>query len=349
VDYFRRLAPLLAEDARGAVLLKLGAVLELRGDWAEAEGVFGEALALAERRGDVVAVARARVARAEPMRKQGRYDDAMAELDLAGHSFGAAGDDTGLGRVAHLRGTIAAQRGDYAEARAQYERSLAIRVALADGPAEASVLSNLAIVAEYEQDYDRAQALNEQALELRARLGDRWGIGVSRNNLGMLAYIRRDYASARAHLEEALRTGLEVGDMWVVAHARHNLGNSTRELGDVAAACRNYSEALTTFALTGDRWAQCILFEDLALAAAATDPRAALRLVGVAEAVRESIGSPRVVAAQAELDERLRPARELLGREATTEHEAGTKLTPEAALQMALQLCGAGLELPPAE
>jgi class 3 adenylate cyclase/tetratricopeptide (TPR) repeat protein len=344
VDYFRRVVPLLAEDVRGPVLLKLGAVLELRGDWAEAEAVFGDALELAERRGDALGMARARAARAEPVRKQGRFDAAVAELDLAGRSFEAAGDAAGLGRVAHLRGTIAAQRGDYPEARAQYERSLGIRRALGDGAAEASLLSNLAIVAEYEEDYDRAQELNEQALDLRARLDDRWGIGVSRNNLGMIAYLRHDYAASRAHLEEALRTELEVGDMWMVAMARHNLGNTTRELGDVAATCRNYSEALATFALTGDKWAQCILFEDVAMFAASADPGAALRLVGAAEALRGAIGSPRVAAAQAQLDERLRPARELLGPEAGAQHAAGLGLGPDGAQQLALQLCRAGPE-----
>ena len=196
VDYFRRVAPLLADEDRGAVLLKLGSVLEVRGDWAEAEAVFGEALELAERRGDIAAAARAMVARADPVRKQGRLEAALAELDGAARGFSAVSDDAGLGRVAHLRGTIAAQRGDYAEARAQYESSLAIRLALADGPAEASLFSNLAIVAEYEEDYDRAE-LNEQALELRARLGDRRGIGASRNNLGMIAHLRHDYVAAR--------------------------------------------------------------------------------------------------------------------------------------------------------
>jgi class 3 adenylate cyclase/tetratricopeptide (TPR) repeat protein len=343
VDYYRRAVPLVTDQARGDVLLKLGAVLELRGDWAGAEAVFGGALELAERLGDVVGAARARAARADPTRKQGRFHVALAELNLAWQSFEAAGDAAGMGRVAHLRGTIAAQRGDYPEARGQYERSLAIRVALGDGPAEASLLSNLAIVAEYEEDYGRAQELNERALDLRTRLGDRWGVGVSLNNLGMIAYLRHDYAAARARLEEALRIELEVGDLWMVAMARHNLGNATRELGDTAAARRHYADALGTYGLTGDRWAQCLLFEDVAMLAAGHDPRAALRLIGAAEATREAIGSPRTAAQQAELDARLRPPRERLGDEALGEQAAGRDLGADAAHQLALQLCQPGM------
>ncbi len=338
VDYFRRAAPLLDETARGPVLMRLGAVLELRGEWDEAESVFGEALVLAEAAGDAVAVGRAHTARADPMRKQGRYEESLAELAAAEETLQAAGDRAGLGRVAHLRGTIAAQRGDYGESRTQYERSLAIRRQVGDGPAEASVLSNLAIVAEYEQDYPRAQQLNEQALELRTRLGDRWGIGVSENNLGMIAYLLRDYLAAREHLERALRIELEVGDSWMVAVARHNLGNASRELGDWTAARRHYSEALRTYASTGDKWAQCLLLEDVALLVIRDEPRTTLRLVGAADSLRESIGSPRVAAQQSELDEQLRPLHEGSGDLAAREYAAGRELTAAAATALALQL-----------
>ena len=339
IDYFQRAAPLLADDARGSTLMRLGAVLELRGDWAEAESVFTTALELGESLGDAGAAARARAARSDPMRKQGRFDEALAELSTAASAFEAIGDDSGLGRVTHLRGTIAAQRGDYTEARAQYEQSLAIRMALGEGPAEASVLSNLAIVAEYEQDYERAQGLNELALQLRSSLGDRWGIGVSQNNLGMISYLLGDYDKARGQLEEALRTELEVGDRWMVAIARHNLGNANRELGHRKEAGHNYAEALATYSSTGDLWAQCLLLEDVAMMAVGDDPGDALRLAGAAESIRAQIGSPRVAAQQEEMDGRLGPARRALGAAGSQQEAAGRVMGPEDARQLASRLC----------
>ena len=48
IDYFERLAPLVEQGARVDVLLKLGKVLELVGNWRRAEQVEGEAMALAE-------------------------------------------------------------------------------------------------------------------------------------------------------------------------------------------------------------------------------------------------------------------------------------------------------------
>lgn len=343
VDYFQRLVPLVSEEERPEVLLKLGAVLELRGDWAQAEAVYTEALELAGARGQTALAARARTARAEPVRKQGRFNEAVEELARAGHDFEVVGDQAGLGRIAHLRGTIAAQTGNYLEARAQYEQSLAIRMELGDRRGEASLLSNLAIVAEYEGDYEGAQELNAQALDLRTQVDDRWGIGVSRNNSGMVAYLRKDFEASRAHLEEALRLELEVGDLWMVAMARHNLGNTTRELGDRAATARHYADALATFAVLGDKWAQPIVLEDVAIMASAEDPRAALQLEGAAEALREAIGSPREAARQGELDERLGLAGDVLGPDADQARSEGRQLAPEAVLELAQQVCARAL------
>ncbi len=339
VDYFRRAAPLLEEEPRQEVLMELGGVLELKGDFVEAESVFGEALELAARRGDRLGAARARTARAAPVQKQGDLERARAELGLARPELEALGDGATLGRVAHLCGTIAAQRGDYAAAREHYEASLGIRRALGDRAAEASVLSNLAIVAEYEQDYARARDLNEQALAVRRALGDRWGTGVSENNLGMVAFLEGDFAGSRAHLEEALQVEQAVGDSWMVAIARHNLGNTMREMGEPGAAGRNYEQALAAYAAAGDKWAQCLLLEDIAMLVAALAPRGAARLVGAAEAVREETGSPRVPALQQQLDQRLAVVAEHLGDDLVNQTDLGRRLSLGDARELALALC----------
>jgi predicted ATPase len=52
IDYYRRALPLLSAAERGAVLLKLGQVLELVGQWGEAGEIYRQALELAEQSGD---------------------------------------------------------------------------------------------------------------------------------------------------------------------------------------------------------------------------------------------------------------------------------------------------------
>jgi len=346
VDYFRRALAVLEETDRPAVFLRLGAVLGLRGNWPESEAAYGEAMETADRLGDALAGAQARTERADTMRKQGRFEEAAAELDDAGRRFAVLGNAAGEGRVLHLAGTIAAQRGDYDLARDLYSRSLDVRRRLGDGAAEAALLSNLAIVAEYEGDYEQSEELNYQALELRTRLGDRWGIGVSRNNLGMVAYLRNEYEQARAHLEEAIRVELEVGDPWMVAMARHTLGHAARELGDTEAAGRHYADALRTFSLSGDQWSECPLLEDVAMLVADADPRAALRLIGAAEVIRREIGSPRPADQAVKLDSTLAAARKHVDDDADFELAGGRAIGADAAVELALALCGT-LQIPP--
>lgn len=93
--------------------------------------------------------------------------------------------------------------------------------------------------------------------------------------------------------------------------------------------------------MIGDKWAQCLLYEDIAMLCADQDPLAALRLVGAAEAIREAIGSPRVPAQEAELDDRLGSVRGRLGGAAVDEHEAGRGLDQDVAYRLALELCNA--------
>ena len=104
IDYFERLAPLVEQGERVDVLLKLGKVLELVGNWRRAEEVDGEAMALAEELGDDHAKASCETALAEVARKQGRFDEAVARLDRAAGEFRSLGEESGVGSVLNLVG-----------------------------------------------------------------------------------------------------------------------------------------------------------------------------------------------------------------------------------------------------
>jgi predicted ATPase/class 3 adenylate cyclase len=341
IDYFERLVPLLPETDRAAVLLKLGKVLELVGDWPRAEAIEREALALAEDVADEEAKAWSQTALAEVMRKTGRYDEATSALDEAAELFERVTNEEGLGQVLHLAGTIAAQRGDYAVARERYETSLSIRERVGDKSSMGSLLSNLGVVGEYDGDYEASREFHERSLVLRRDLGDRWAIAVSLTNLGMIAVLQERHEEARGHFEEAMRLNREVGDTWMVAISHNNLGNAYRGLGDFEAARRDYSESLQAYRAYGDKWAIAFLLEDIgALAALAGEHEHALELVGAADRMREEIGSPRGPALEAELDRRLQAAHEALGDEVAARiRTRGAGLGLEDALVVALAFC----------
>jgi class 3 adenylate cyclase/tetratricopeptide (TPR) repeat protein len=341
IDYYERLVSLLPDAERGAVLLKLGKVLELSGNWGRAEAVASEALGIALRLGDRRAQAWSETALAEVARKQGRYEQATARLEAAAATFREVEDDPGVGRVLHLAGTVAAQRGELETARQRYEESLAIRERIGDLPSVAALVSNLAIVAENEGDFVEARRLNERALAIRAAIGDRWAIGVSENNLGMIALHQQAYEEARVRFEEAMRLHHEVGDRWSMALHENNLGNATRELGDLRAARSNYAASLVAYREYEDRWGLAFLLEDVALLAAQVgDHTRAVALIEAGEVLRLEIGAPRAPILASDLEARLAAGRAALGPAGDADARAlGRALALDGAVALALEVC----------
>jgi predicted ATPase/class 3 adenylate cyclase len=340
IEYYERLASLLADAERVEVLLELGKVLELVGEWDHARGTEASALELAEAIGDEGAQAWCEAAIAEVARKQNRYDEAAERLARAAAGFAAVGDEEGLGRVLHLEGTLAAQRGKLDEARSRYEQSLEVRRRLGDVKMMASVLSNLGIVAEYEADFPLSRSLHEQALALRTELGDRWAIANSMTNLGMIATLEGRNEEARTHFEDAMRLNSEVGDNWRVVVCHNNLGNACRGLGDYAAARDHYAESLRAHREHDDKWALAFLLEDVGRLAALTGgPERALELLGAADAVREEIGSPRSAALDQAILGDVEPATaSLTADQQTVARARGRTFGPARAIDAALSL-----------
>jgi class 3 adenylate cyclase/tetratricopeptide (TPR) repeat protein len=340
IDYFERLAPLLAPAERPEVLLKLAKVLELTGNWDQAQAVVTEAFELALEAGDREQTAWCEAALAETARKQGNFDDASEHLQSAARLFEELDDDGGRGQVLHLAGTVAAQRGDYDAADRYYNESLVLRERLGDEAAMAALFSNLGVVAEYRGDYARSLEHNERALALRTELGDPWGIGVSQTNIGMIHVLEGRYEEAKASFEEAMRLNLDVGDPWMVAITHNNLGNANRGLGDESAARSSYAASLRAYIERDDRWALAFLLEDIAsLAAQVGAGEHALRLLGAADSLREEIGAPRSPALEEELSLRLAPVMEAVGAEGAAIRDGGRTLSITDAVRDALLFC----------
>ncbi|MEO7243698.1 MAG: tetratricopeptide repeat protein [Rubrivivax sp.] len=341
IDYYEKLAGLVEGPARVDALLKLGAVLDLTGNWRRAEDVDREALSLASRERDRTAEGWCETALAEVVRKQGQYDRALDHLARAETAFGETQQRAGLGRVLHLRGTLAGQRGDFEAAAANFRNSLAIREALNDGANMANLLSNLGVIAEYRGDYRESSAFHERAMALRTDLGDRRGIAVSMTNIGTVAVLEQRFSDARRWFEQFNVLAREVGDAWMIGNGENNLGNALRGLGDYAATRPHYATSLRRFAQLEDPWALAYLAEDIALLAALTgDARDAYRLLGGADRLRDSIGSPRPPTRETELMRDLASAGSgLPSGEREQCREAGRRLDLAALVALAGQVC----------
>ena len=137
---------------------------------------------------------------------------------------------------------------------------------------------------------------------------------MSQNNLGMIALHEGAFDEASNRFEESIRLNREVGDAWMVAIGHNNLGTATRGLGDHDAAREHYAASLRAYRDYDDRWALAFLLEDIAvLVGQAGDPEVAFELLGAAESLRTTIGSPRGDALEQELADHLAAARATIG------------------------------------
>jgi predicted ATPase len=312
VAYLDLVLPQIAPDELPEVLLDLAEAQELSGDWAAAEATIERTLRAALDAGSPSHHARALIASADLARRQGRYTEAGDLLATAELELGEAGDEAGLARVLHLRGTLRSQQGDAAGARAAYEAGLEVRRRLEDDPGIAALLTNLALVAEDEGDLDAAERIGLDALARRRALGDRRAVSVSLMNMGMLATVRGELPLALERFTEALTLADEVGDPWLAAVGRHNVGNAARDTGDLASAAELLGHALAAYADYDDRWSLAHVLEDVALWLLARDgahDHDAVALLAAAQAVREEIGAPRFPPTEAALEAALAPAR----------------------------------------
>lgn len=261
------------ETGRMRALFAAGVLATNQADYQASERLFRESLEIARRREDQQSVA----------------------VSLNG--LAVVGRDTGKLDMAS----------------ALFEESLELWKELGDRQAVARALSNLATVRKSQGNYDEARSLYEECQAIFGELQDRTGIAWVFNHQADLLREQGELPTARALYECGIGAFREVNDRWGIAGSLADLGNLTREQGDYAASGELYRESLGLFQELGHKRGIARGLESFAaLAAACGDSERALRLAGVAAALRQSIGAPLTVNEQAKLDQCLEPARKKL-------------------------------------
>ena len=257
IMYYQRVLPLLREDQQVAVMLKLGQVFELVGDWEHAEEFDRKAEALASRIGDAAGHAQAQQALGWLLRKQGKYAEAEDWLVRARERYQRLGDNAGVSHVLSDTGEIYRLQGKYTEARGYYEESLNLAGSIADPrmrqKARAYALKGAGTVATWQGDYKTARELNEESLAHRRDLGDTPGVATLLNNLGIIARFQRDLEGARQMNEESLALFREMGDRWAVGQLLNNQACVASDQGEYGEARLLLQESLLIRRQLGDK------------------------------------------------------------------------------------------------
>ncbi|MBF6589288.1 MAG: tetratricopeptide repeat protein [Ktedonobacterales bacterium] len=188
-------------------------------------------------------------------------------------------------------GMLAAEQGDSHTAMTYLEESVSLRRGLKDPVGIAESLSIAGMVAYYQADLEHATALLEESLALCEARNDLRGIADAKKNLGTVAYYQEDYTCAEVLLNQSLRLRQEIGDLGGMAFSLINLANVAYKQGCYTLAEGRYLRSLALRWKLGAKTGIAACLEGLVVNAQAMgQPQRAAWLLGVDEALRESIG-----------------------------------------------------------
>lgn len=232
---------------------------------------------------------------------QGEYAEAQRNFQESLRFFEALADVEGTAALQNNLGVIALHLGEYGRATGLFEASLQGRRALGNRLGVATVLNNLGATAGKQGDPARAFRYYEESLAIQREVGYTQGVAVSVTNLGASAYDQGDLALARKHFQEALELRRLLGDRTGVADSLLKLGRVALRSGDVDQARADYAVAAELLRRLGDRERIANVLMGAAVISSQTgDETRALRLLGAADALRQTMGAPLTAEERAE-------------------------------------------------
>jgi tetratricopeptide (TPR) repeat protein len=266
--------------------------------------------------------------------------------------FRAQGDPLGLAYPLVGLGHLAMQRADYAAARRYYTECLAIRDRyLSQSAAKGNALSNLAWVEWSLGEWEAAIARLEECVELRRTGGMPHAMASNLYSLGRAALCAGQPERAAGPLQEGLDLFRKYGNRKGEAQALIALGRLAREQQRPKVAPPLLREGLALALAVADRAVVATaLVETAALLGDQTPAMAweqAARLLGAAEAIRQTTAAPVPPPERARHDQQIAAARRALSDAAfETAWAAGRGLTLEQAAAEAMQALGEEAGLP---
>lgn len=219
---------------------------DVAGDMAAASSIYERALAAALSSEDRIAIADAYVFRGENRHYQGRYEDALTDLNRAFDLYAAAGKREGrrytLNAMANLY--IDPHVGEFDKAIEYYEELLKDAIASKAPGAIATARFNIASAHEEKGEYEAALRDFRLALEIDRGLDDREAVVEEERAIGRVLVAQGKAAEALPLIDRAVAYYAETGNADALARTRITRATALRKLGRLDEATRSIESAL---------------------------------------------------------------------------------------------------------
>jgi predicted ATPase/DNA-binding SARP family transcriptional activator len=251
------------------------------------------------------------------------YEPAVRRLDAALLLYRELGDAAGMAFCLQALGSVAREQGRYVRSAQLHAEGLELAKAAKDERAQASAHSYLGFVSWLQGDFESAVGQCTDALSLFRALRDVEGTAWSLISLGVVARYRGDLDRAAALLNESLELSRSIGFREGVAWCEEQLGLVELAGGAASQARVTLRASYATHRQIRDRWRMASVLEDLAAAelASASDQPAAAQLsgtraaylLGVAQSLRDAIGTVLAPCERGDHERTVAAARAMLG------------------------------------
>jgi predicted ATPase/class 3 adenylate cyclase len=244
--------------------------------------------------------------------------------------------------ILHGLGWLSVLRGDTAGARRFLEESVRLFQRLADAPSKARVMTRLGYVCFMEGNYARAMMLAAEGATIARVIGDQRVLADALVYLGLAEQYAGDLSSARRRYEECLPIARRFGDRHLIGMTLNMLGQVAVLQGAHDEARRLLREVLLLAREVGNvRRLSLTLSAVATLAKALGELELAVRLDAAAHAAARSVGTVRAAPARAITEAEITAARARLGElAATAAAEAGRRMPLDQAVDEALAWLG---------
>jgi ATP/maltotriose-dependent transcriptional regulator MalT len=325
----------IVSPARAKALKAAARLALVQGDYLQGEVQCEESLALYRELGDTTGVAFSLYLLGIVAWRKGNRASARDLSEKALELSRAVNNTELVASSLFQLAYMASIQGEYTRARELFTENLILNRELGNKRGIVQSLLSLAQVLLVSQaDLETVTALLEESLALSTELGFKEGIATWSNLTAQVALSTGDTRTARSLLEEGISIYREIGQRHGTAESLILLARVTAQQGEFTVARTLYEESFTITREIGDKLNTASCLEGLAgVAAALGNPTWAARLLGAAEALRDTLGIPMPPVERPLYERLVATTRPQIGEKAFAKALAeGRSISPEQAL-----------------
>lgn len=235
------------------LLLRRGAVHELIGQWEESEKDYRDGLDRAKALNDWYLIGRSNRRLGQLLMLRGNYADAKRHLDVAVTCFEMAGDQIGIAKTYGNLGTFFFRQGSYEAAKSWFAKAIEINRSIQRDAENATIVANLGLIFMNQGHYDEGVRWLEEQLDISEHHEDKQGLANLYTNLGIIYLEKGALDSALLCLEKGLALSEELGNKLLMTICIGCIGSVWEKKGDYARAMQNFERDLDLCRELGDK------------------------------------------------------------------------------------------------